>query len=385
MPLAVRVVAGAGDGLGKQGDAEGTGRAWVVAWVDGGGHAPGMTTESTPTVIAGNPVARLRRTRNMTQARLAQACGVSTRTVKRAERGEALSDETVLAICAVLGCSATDIVAPVPPPAARPCPGDGGVGRVLRAIAWGAVAALALNLVALGVGGSMVDGAGPLAFRVAAWMLMLAAPLAMACGLAGIIVSRSPRAAALFPGRAPPGPLPAALLAAASGTYPALLVGMHMAAGGGGTSAAEVLAAVVTPALWVLVAVLSAGAGRVPVASVLRAGSPHLVALAVVMQAVGLSCGDAGVVAGSAAVLFPVFFLAPGLSDGRRLALSSLAMLPWLQRVYVEGLLPPAPSAHDAVTFAAVLVADLAAVAVLALPRLRGLAFVDGAAPASGA
>ena len=44
----------------------------------------------------------------MTQAMLAQAAGISSKTVVRAEAGAPLSDEVLRAICAVLGLEVTD-------------------------------------------------------------------------------------------------------------------------------------------------------------------------------------------------------------------------------------------------------------------------------------
>jgi transcriptional regulator with XRE-family HTH domain len=51
-----------------------------------------------------NPVALkdLRRTRGWTQQHLADACGLSLRTIQRLEREGAAANETVLAICAAL-------------------------------------------------------------------------------------------------------------------------------------------------------------------------------------------------------------------------------------------------------------------------------------------
>lgn len=58
----------------------------------------------TKTPLAGM-VADKRRSLNMSQAVLAEACGVSERTIVRVEAGERVSGETLMAICSVLGIS----------------------------------------------------------------------------------------------------------------------------------------------------------------------------------------------------------------------------------------------------------------------------------------
>ena len=62
----------------------------------------------------GPDLRRAREARRMTQAHLAQAAGVSARTVMRAENGEDVSAESMRAICSVLGLDAEAVDAPSP-------------------------------------------------------------------------------------------------------------------------------------------------------------------------------------------------------------------------------------------------------------------------------
>ena len=72
-------------------------------------------------MVDGNRLHAARRARRMTQAQLANAAGVSPRTVRRMESGLDASDESLRCVCAVLGLDCGSAGArPVPPGEAGP-------------------------------------------------------------------------------------------------------------------------------------------------------------------------------------------------------------------------------------------------------------------------
>jgi len=68
--------------------------------------------QSDITISQAEAIKSARHARGMTQEHLAKAAGVSERTVKRAENGGTLSDETLLALAAVLGMDISSIRKP---------------------------------------------------------------------------------------------------------------------------------------------------------------------------------------------------------------------------------------------------------------------------------
>ncbi len=322
-----------------------------------------------------NPVARLRRARHMTQAGLAQACMVSARTIKRAERGEPLSAETVLALCSVLGCVPADLSASAHVRSSDPIPAsgvrDGHASDVARAIGWGAVLAMSLDLVAFRVCQSIPGSAGEGWPRYVTVALVGLAAIA-ALGVQAVILAwKSHALRGLLPSWMRLGPLPVALLAAFVTPFPAMGIGLAMADGHGVQSIPAMLAAVIMPALGIVAAVLGADPDRVPTAAIMRACSPHLAALTILVQVVGAASGDAAAAAAGTLLLFPAMMFAPGLSRNAALACAALTCLPALQQVYVEGLLPPAPVIHAMVTYCFAAGVDVVAFLVLARTRPR--------------
>ena len=79
---------------------------------------PEMTTEATLRTL-GERVARLRLSRNMTQASLAQESGTSARSIKRLEAGENTSLDTLLRVLGVLGLG-DRLLDSLPDPDVRP-------------------------------------------------------------------------------------------------------------------------------------------------------------------------------------------------------------------------------------------------------------------------
>ena len=102
----------------------------------------------------------------LSQEQVADAAGVSVSSVARLERGDGVSDETLKAVCAVVGLDAAalrgaELVSPDPLPAARGPDRPSGRRRALRLAAAWALACVPLSLIGveLGVQASILGSA----------------------------------------------------------------------------------------------------------------------------------------------------------------------------------------------------------------------------------
>ncbi len=327
-----------------------------------------------------HPILRLRRARNMTQSRLAEACGLSPRTIKRAERGAPLSDETVLAICSVLGCAASDLSKPAvveAPPREVAVP----LNPIAGAIAAGAIAStltaiLTVELVAAAPPVPL-DELGRHGPPAASWattplvVLMMASMLGIMACMASLTCREMPWVRRRMPRPAFLGPYATAMLTASSTVFPVGVAAMAVAEGNILGASVDMLYAALWPPFAVALVVLVAhGDGRTVRGAAAQA-KPFLWVIALVTQAVGLASGGLGAAAFSTILFAPGVLTRASLPENARWLCFVAMLIPAGQEVFVRELLHPSTTVSTIVTLACVVMADVLG-ATLAFGSLRG-------------